>query len=142
MTPEDMAALHARAFTGVLRPWTAREFAAFEADPAVTIHSAAHALLVTRRAGPEVEVLTFCTDPAHRRAGLARALYGRFEEVASKSGVEEVFLEVAATNHPARALYEGLGFSPRGHRKDYYSGGGRERVHALVLSKRLRQSPG
>lgn len=138
MTPETLAALHARAFPGPPRAWTAEEFASFLSDPAVSILTAADAFLVTRRAGPEAEVLTLCTAPEARRKGQARALMTQFEGDAQAADVEEIFLEVAETNVAARALYAALGYSQRGHRKDYYSQGGRQRVHAYVLSKPLR----
>ena len=37
--------------------------------------------------------------------------------------VKSVFLEVSATNLPARNLYEKMGFVSRGERKNYYTKG-------------------
>jgi ribosomal-protein-alanine N-acetyltransferase len=138
MTPQALAALHARAFPGPPRPWSAAEFAQMLAEPGVVLFTrAATAFLLARRAGPEAEILTLCTDPAARRQGAARALLAELETWARGAGVEELFLEVAETNAAARALYAQAGFTMRGHRKDYYTDGGRRRVHALVMGKAL-----
>ena len=136
MTPQALAALHARAFPGPPRPWSAAEFQALLAEPGVRLFSHGDAaFLLARRAGPEAEILTLCTAPEARRQGAARALLGQFEAWARETGIEELFLEVAESNGPARALYERFGFTARGHRKDYYTNGGRSRVHALVMAK-------
>lgn len=141
MTPEALAALHGRAFPVPPRPWTAAEFAAFLADPSVVLLSAGEdAFLLARKAGPEAEVLTLCTAPHARRRGLARHLLAGMEDWARRHGIEEIFLEVAESNIPARALYASTGFRPRGHRKDYYTDGGRSRTHALVLGKALARA--
>ena len=138
MTPQALAALHARAFPGPPRPWTAEEFADMLAEPGIRLftHNDA-AFLLARRAGPEAEILTLCTAPQARRQGAARALLAAFEAWAREAGVEELFLEVAETNTSARALYDRAGFAARGHRKDYYTDGGRTRVHAVVMGKAL-----
>lgn len=103
----------------------------------MVFHLAPQGFLVGRTAGPEAEVLTLCTDPAHRRTGCARGLMAAFEAAAQARGVEEVFLEVAEANTAARALYDALGYRPKGYRRDYYTDKGQARVHAHVLSKAL-----
>jgi ribosomal-protein-alanine N-acetyltransferase len=138
MTPEALAALHARAFPGPPRPWTATEFGDLLADPQVALFTAGGAaFLLLRRAGPEAEVLTLCTDRAQRRNGHAAALLGQAEAWARDAGVEEILLEVAETNTAARALYARAGFAERGYRKSYYTQAGRAAVSALVLGKPL-----
>ncbi|NNU78901.1 GNAT family N-acetyltransferase [Halovulum dunhuangense] len=138
MTPEALAALHARAFPGPPRPWSAAEFAEVLALPGVALFTAGTAaFLIARRAGPEAEILTLCTAPDARRQGHAARLLAEMQRWAEASGVEELFLEVAETNIAARALYAAAGFVPRGHRKDYYDAGGRVRVHAHVMGKCL-----
>lgn len=136
MTPQALAALHARAFRGPPRPWSADEFAAMLGEPNVALFAQPDtAFLLARRAGPEAEILTLCTAPEARRRGAARGLLDELERWARQQGVEELFLEVAETNAAARALYRQAGFAERGHRKDYYTDGGRSRVHALVMGK-------
>lgn len=48
----------------------------------------------------------------HRRRGYAREAFGLLEEHAAQRGAAAVQLHVFGHNHPARALYEGLGFGP------------------------------
>lgn len=50
------------------------------------------------------------TDPAHRRKGHAERLVRGMLERAHASGAETAYLQVAATNTPAIALYRSLGF--------------------------------
>ena len=54
----------------------------------------------------------------------------------SGEGVEEISLEVAVDNAPARALYERLDFREAGRRPRYYRRG-RELVDALVMRRTL-----
>lgn len=139
MTPARMAALHARCFT-TPRPWSQDEFSDLLADPSVLIETCQDALAILRCAGPEAEVLTICVAPAARRAGRGAALLARAEAAARDRGVAEIFLEVAADNAAARALYDRAGYVPAGLRKDYYSGPRGQRVSALVLRKSLTRS--
>ena len=54
--------------------------------------------------------------------------------------VIDLWLEVAETNAPARALYHRLGFSPVGRRAGYYADQGAP-VDALVLRTALNTQP-
>ncbi|MDD3181737.1 MAG: GNAT family N-acetyltransferase [Alphaproteobacteria bacterium] len=67
--------------------------------------------------GDEIEILTICVDPSHRRQGLGRDLV-RHLIVQQRTG--SVFLEVAKDNLSALALYESMGFCLIGCRPDYY----------------------
>ncbi len=58
--------------------------------------------------------------PEHRRRGVATLLLVHCIEHARRRGVERLWLEVAASNSAARALYESIGFSVEGRRKGYY----------------------
>ena len=137
MPAEDLAALHATAFTDTPRPWTAAEIAALLAQPGTLLAEAPRAFALGRVAGPEAELLTLAVHPDARRRGLARALVGRIEAMAAAAGAEEIFLEVAATNAAARALYAGLGYAQTGRRPRYYARPAAPPVDALVLRKRL-----
>lgn len=55
-----------------------------------------------------------------RRRGIAAGMLSRLMEMAAKEGVSRFFLEVRAGNEPALRLYEGLGFSRIGIRKNFY----------------------
>ena len=77
-------------------------------------------LIIARKAGGEAEILTLAVVPGSRRLGIARALV---ERVALAAGDVTWFLEVAAGNTPALALYGHLGFTECGRRRDYYGQG-------------------
>ena len=64
--------------------------------------------------------------PAAWSKGLVRA--------ARRAEVKRLFLEVAADNDAAIALYEGLGFKIAGARKAYYQRTGGANVDAVILA--------
>lgn len=139
MTPEALADLHARCFGTAPRPWSAAEFSDLLALPTTLLEADpdGRAFALARRAGPEIEILTICTDPAARREGRAARLLATVEDTARGLGASEAFLEVGETNLPARALYATAGYVPAGFRKDYYQGPAGARAMALVLRKPL-----
>lgn len=137
MTPEALAALHARAFTDAPRPWTAAEFAAFLAEPSTVFVSRPEGFALGRVAGPEAELLTLAVEPAARRRGIGAALVAAFEAESAARGASEALLEVATTNAPARALYARLGYAQAGRRAGYYRRAGAPPIDALVLVRRL-----
>jgi ribosomal-protein-alanine N-acetyltransferase len=69
---------------------------------------------------PEANIVNIATHPDFRRRGCAAAVIDSLEEFLSSKGVDSIFLEVRASNAPARALYEGKGFAVVGVRKNYY----------------------
>ncbi len=137
MTPEDLAALHARCFT-IPRPWSAAEFAGFLADPlAFLLVEGDAGFLLGRAVAGEAELLTLAVAPEARRRGLGQRLVGRFLYQARLRGAASAFLEVAADNAPAQALYERAGFAPAGRRRGYYAGPNGRGLDALVLCREL-----
>jgi tRNA threonylcarbamoyladenosine biosynthesis protein TsaB len=132
-----LAALHAEAFD---EGWTAKAFAELLAMPGAEawlalVSGAPAALLLTRRAADEAEIITLATRPGARRRGLARQLLSRQTAMLINQGVRTIFLEVAESNAAARALYAGLGFVQAGQRKGYYKhNGGNE--NALILHRK------
>ena len=135
MTPEAMAATHARAFAGHGRAWSAEEFRQLLQSGHVFVLGDARAFVLGRVVLDEAEILTLATDPAHRRAGLARACLTAFEAQAAARGAVSAFLEVAEDNAPARALYHAAGYAELGRRKGYYTSRSGAAVDALVLSR-------
>lgn len=117
----DMSALariHRAAFD---HPWSESDFSAYLASDLVWVSGEPLAgFLLIRAVGDEAEILTLAVDPAHRRAGHAAALVDAAKQDLAKTGVSRLFLEVAADNSPALALYERQGFLPIGVRKGYY----------------------
>ncbi|KAA9005315.1 GNAT family N-acetyltransferase [Histidinibacterium aquaticum] len=131
-----MARLHARAFE-TERPWSADEFCRLQSSPSSLVLGDSRAMIVARVIVDEAEILTLATDPDHRRQGLARALLEDFHRAAQERGAETAFLEVAADNAPARALYLAAGYTESGRRRGYYPREGGPAVDALLLSRAL-----
>ena len=131
-----MAALHAAAYR-LDRPWTVAEFTALADNPHVLALGDHRAILLTRIIAGEAEVLTIATHPDHRRQGLARALLAQFHAMAQARGATTAFLEVAADNAPALALYRDMGYQPVGQRRAYYAREGAPPADALVLQRAL-----
>lgn len=78
----------------------------------------------------ELHINSLAVDPDARRRGAARQLLRHIISEAASAGVTSATLEVRASNEPARRLYEGLGFSVEGVRRDYYRD---PREDALIL---------
>jgi len=134
MTPEEMAICHARAFTGSSRAWSVAELTDLLASPLVFTLGDARAFALGRVIVDEAELLTLACDPAHRREGLGRARLAGFEAEARARGAVTAFLEVAADNLPAHALYEAADYAEVARRTGYYARG---TVDALILRKAL-----
>ena len=141
MTPTDMATLHAICFT-VPRPWSVAEFALMLDDPLVVTFTDVRGVLLGRIVADEAEVLTLAVDPAARRQGIGRGLLTRFHREARRQGATEAFLEVAADNLSARALYGAMGYHQAGTRRCYYRQDGAAAVDALVLRRDLAGGAG
>jgi ribosomal-protein-alanine N-acetyltransferase len=138
VTPETRAAIHAASFERE-RAWSAREFAALLDDPhvfAVDAPEGAAGFALGRAVAGEAELLTLAVAPPARRRGRGRALLAAFEQGARERGACEAFLEVAADNAPAVALYAGAGYSERGRRPGYYSRAAGA-VDALLMGRAL-----
>lgn len=74
----------------------------------------------SQRAEPESDMMNLAVAPEARRQGLAQTLVRALEAALREKGVTSLTLEVRASNLPARALYEKLGFLTVGIRKNYY----------------------
>lgn len=141
MTPEALAALHARCFAAAPRPWTVREFEEVLANPGTFLCGIAEGFAVGRVAGPEAELLTLAVNPDDRGRGLGRWLVAAFEAEAARRGAVDAYLEVAEGNAAARAVYAAEGWAEAGRRRGYYAAPGRPAEDALVLRKTLAAGP-
>ena len=122
--PFVLAAIHAAAFPDG-EAWSVMMFAAQLGQPGVlALVDDAGGLIVMRVAADEAEILTLAVAPDVRRRGIARALVDAGCTAARAAGAVKVFLEVAARNAGARALYETAGFEQIGVRQRYYADGG------------------
>lgn len=144
MTPARMAAIHAAAFSGHGQLWSEAEITAMLARPlihAITLGQTGFALVQV--IAPEAEILTIAVDPVAQGQGLGAALLRKGIDAAMAAGAQDLFLEVAADNAPALALYARAGFAQTGRRRGYYARPGSAAVDALTLGCVLSaQKPG
>ena len=80
----------------------------------------------------ETDMMNVAVHPDFRRRGIAEALVDRLVEDLRAMESHCLTLEVRASNAPAIALYEKLGFAQIGRRKNYYRN---PREDALILRK-------
>ena len=80
----------------------------------------------------ETDVMNVAVHPDFRRRGIAEALINALVEQLKQRGSHALLLEVRASNGPAIALYEKLGFVQVGCRKNYYRN---PKEDALILRK-------
>ncbi len=135
---EDLSRLHGRAFAGQGRGWSADEFADLLASPLTCLSAAPHGFALSRVIADEAELLTLATDPDHRRQGVAAALLTAIEADVAARGAVRHFLEVAADNDGAYALYVRSGYVQTGRRAGYYARPEGAHVDALLMEKTLR----
>ncbi len=128
-----LAALHAAAFPAA-QAWGPGAIALLLAMPgAFGLWREGAGLVLARMATDEAEILTVAVVPAARRRGHGAALLREGMAAARARGAGAMFLEVAAGNAPALALYAREGFAEVGRRRRYYAGG----ADALVLRRDL-----
>lgn len=135
MTPAAMAALYAQAFPAG-RAWSCAEIAALVEAPGGFAVDDPHGFALGRAIAGEAELLTVAVALRHRRKGAARRLLTAFEAEAVRRGAGVAFLEVAADNAAALALYRATGWAETGHRSGYYARTGGP-IDAIVMSKPL-----
>jgi ribosomal-protein-alanine N-acetyltransferase len=138
-----LAAAHARSFDA---GWSAADIANLmsamggfavlaEEDSAPT------GFILGRAIGGEAEILTLVVAPDRRRQGTGQALVEALAAEAVRRGATAAYLEVAADNAAAQALYAKAGFVRAGLRRAYYARGGARPVDALVLRRALNSEP-
>lgn len=126
------AALHATSFA---EPWDAQAFAVLLAQPGVMgwlWGDPPAGLLLVRAAADEAEILTIAVTPDARKRGGGREMVEEALRVLGQGATRRVFLEVAADNTPALALYRNSGFAPCGQRPGYYAGGA---IDAVIMER-------
>lgn len=125
---DELAAIHAASFTNPA-PWSAQSLQ-ISAEQGFLLREP-HAFLIGRAIAGEAELLTLATAPEARRQGIAKRLVAAFLDRA-RAQADTAFLEVAADNAPAIALYAAAGFAPAGLRRRYYGD-----VDAIVMRRDL-----
>ena len=82
----------------------------------------------------ESDMMNVAVHPDFRRKGIAEALVNALCDALKEQGSISLTLEVRASNDPAKALYEKLGFALAGKRPNYYRN---PKEDALILKKML-----
>ncbi len=126
MTAEDVpaaAALDGRLFSGEC--WSEEDFYASLRDPSRLFFTAYEGEQFLGCCGlqqsfEQGDVLTVGVDPDQRRKGVGSALLNALIEAFRQQGGLTLFLEVRASNTPARRLYEKFGFRQISVRRSYY----------------------
>ncbi|MEO8813093.1 MAG: ribosomal protein S18-alanine N-acetyltransferase [Caulobacteraceae bacterium] len=137
----DLAAAHAAAFE---EGWDAHAIAGLlSSSPgafalAVRRRSRVSGFILARVAADEAEVLTLAVRPESRRRGIGAALLHGAMAAAAAGDARSVFLEVAADNPAALALYENAGFAVVARRGGYYARQATV-VDALVMRRALNR---
>lgn len=80
----------------------------------------------------ETDMMNVAVTSAYRRQGVAESLVTALVGELKAAGSQCLTLEVRASNEPAKALYEKLGFERAGLRKNYYRN---PKEDALILRK-------
>jgi ribosomal-protein-alanine N-acetyltransferase len=91
-----------------------------------------------RVAADEAELLALGVVVARRRRGIGRALLHAGVRECRARGATRLFLEVAADNTAALALYRAAGFTDAGRRPGYYTAREGAAVDAVLLRRELR----
>lgn len=79
----------------------------------------------------ECEIANIAVSKDYRRMGFARAILNELEAV---TGAERILLDVRMSNEPAKKLYEAMGFTVDGIRKNFYQN---PRENAVLMSKNI-----
>ena len=78
------------------------------------------------------DMMNIAVHPDYRRQGIGRDLVLALADALKEKGIRGLMLEVRASNAPAIALYEQLGFRQVGMRPNYYRN---PKENALILRK-------
>lgn len=122
-------------------PWTRGNFTdSLASGYAVQLLCAGEQLLgyyVAMRGVEETHLLNLTVAPAFHRQGWARVLLDALAIWSRAQGAHWLWLEVRASNAPARALYQSYGFHRVGERPRYYPASDGAREGAIVMSLEL-----
>ena len=133
MKTQQMARLHAAAFSPE-RGWQPEEFENLLASSKVHLFERAGGFALVQVVADEAELLTLAVDPVYQRRGIATTLMNAWMTSVKAT---EAFLEVAADNAPAQALYHKHGFAITGRRARYYRRPDGSAVDAVLMRAAL-----
>lgn len=138
-TADDVAAIEAACFTD---PWSTQSLRCEAVNPSAYYLTASDSFCIVAYIGlhqvlDEGHITNIAVSPIYRRQGIAKALLCEIIDYARKKDIAFLTLEVRASNRPAIALYESLGFEQVGTRPCYY----RHPVEdALLMTRWLNSS--
>ncbi|MGB0506761.1 MAG: ribosomal protein S18-alanine N-acetyltransferase [Pikeienuella sp.] len=130
----QLSAIHGAAFHPHSRPWSAEEITSLSDTAHLVLAEETNGFALFSAVGDEAELLTIAISPSVQGKGHGQVLLTKTIAAACKQGVRKMFLEVAADNTSALALYAKFGFEEIGRRKAYYKRSNGPRVDALILS--------
>ena len=121
--PALLAALYAACFA---EAWTPDAIATLVAMPGAFVGVAERdgqpvGFHISRTAADEAEIISIGVGPAARRSGVGAALLADSMNRARAAGAAALFVDVAADNAGALALYRRAGFVQVGRRPGYYA---------------------
>ena len=138
---EELARLHARLFNPA---WDAPSIMRLLENPGSTALVAlagnpksAAGFVMGQIAADEAEILSIGVAPEYQRRGLGRRLVEGLARAVKRAESKRLFLEVAADNDAAFALYRGLGFTAVGLRRGYYERNAGPPIDGLTLALTL-----
>ena len=79
----------------------------------------------------ELHITCIAVDPIHQRKGLGKFLISDLIKRSNSLITNQIYLEVKATNEPAKAFYKSMGFKRVGNRSNFYKDGS----DALIFNK-------
>ena len=152
MTEADLDTVHEVEKLAYTHPWSRRHFADSlasgypavlllgEALPGETPHPRRAdgrvllGYLVAMPGVDEVHLLNITVAPSQQRQGWARFMLDALALWSRGQRAQWLWLEVRASNVPARSLYQRYGFQQVGLRRAYYPAGQLQREDAVVMS--------
>ena len=84
----------------------------------------------------ELHITCIAVDPIHQRKGLGKILISNLIKHSNSLIPNQIYLEVKATNEPAKAFYKSMGFKSIGNRANFYKDGS----DALIFTKQLNKN--
>ncbi|MEN4743783.1 ribosomal protein S18-alanine N-acetyltransferase [Pantoea agglomerans] len=139
LTPDDLAQAFAIECRSHAFPWSEKTFASNQGERFINLRldvdGQMAAFAITQVVLDEASLFNIAVDPAFQRRGLGRQLLQHLIDELIKRDVQTLWLEVRASNLPAIALYEQLGFNQVSRRPNYYpTASGREDAILMALT--------
>lgn len=139
LTPDDLAQAFAIECRSHAFPWSEKTFASNQGERFINLRLDVDgkmvAFAITQVVLDEASLFNIAVDPDFQRRGFGRQLLQHLIDELIKRNVLTLWLEVRASNLPAIALYEQLGFNQVSRRPNYYpTASGREDAILMALT--------